>query len=124
MAVTALGTGLGSEPYPPVAPVAKPTTVQAPDVKTLQGGKSSVSSKPETPDQATLTKEIAFANSVTKLFDTKVSFSYDDRLKQVIVKVVNNDTGEVIRQIPAEELIKVRLRLKENFQGIILDQQG
>src|SRR5712691_7264806 len=118
MAVEALGAGTGLEPYPPVAPVAKPT-VQAPDVTTQQAREARVSSTPATPDQETLTKELAFANSVTKLFDAKVLFSYDDRINQVVVKIIDNGTQQVIRQFPPEEMIKLHLQLKENFQGII-----
>ena len=122
MVVEALGAGQVLEPYPPLTPVIKPT-VQAPDVPTLPAGESRVSSKQATPVQETLVKEIAFANSVTKLFDNKVSFSYDNRIKQVVVKVIDNDTEQVIRQFPPEEMIKLRLQLKENFQGIILNKE-
>jgi uncharacterized FlaG/YvyC family protein len=53
-----------------------------------------------------------------------VSFSYDDRLNQVVVTVVQNNTEEVIRQFPPEEIIALRLQLKDNFQGIILNKAG
>lgn len=123
MAVAAVQSGPALEPYPPVSPVTKPV-VQTPDVSRQQGGKLGASSISKTPDPETLDKEIAFANSVAELFDKKVSFSYDERIEQVVVKVIQDGTEEVIRQIPAEEMIALRLRLKENFQGIILNQAG
>jgi flagellar protein FlaG len=123
MAVTALGPGSLPDFYPSVS-LATKLGVQTPDVTTQQAGESRVPSTPETPDQKTLAKELAFANAVTKLFDTKVSFSYDERIKQVVVKVIQNSTEEVIRQFPPEELIALHLRLKDKFQGIILNQAG
>lgn len=123
MAVAAVQSGLALEPYSPVSAVTKPAG-QVPDATKQQVGKSGASLTPKIPDPETLAKEIDFANSVAELFDKKVSFSYDDRIKQVVVKVIQNGTEEVIRQIPAEEMIALRLRLKENFQGIILNQAG
>jgi flagellar protein FlaG len=123
MDVAAVQSGSAFEPYPPVSPVTK-LAAQTPDVTRQQVGKPGAASPPKTPEPETLDKEIAFANSVAELFDKKVSFSYDDRIKQVVVKVIQDGTEEVIRQIPAEEMIALRLQLKENFQGIILNQAG
>ena len=123
MAVTVLGPGSVPEPYPSVSLATKPG-VQTANATTQQAGESKVSSTPATPDQEALAKEIAFANTVTQLFDTKVSFSYDERIKQVVVKVIQNDTEEVISQFPPEEMIALHLRLKDQFHGIILNKEG
>ena len=123
MAVTALHVGSVFEPFPPVTLAPKPAS-QLLDVKAPRPESPHPTLQPETPDQDTLDNEIAFANSVAKLFDKKVSFSYDNRIKQVVVKVVQDGTEEVIRQIPAEEMIALRLKLKENFQGMILNQKS
>jgi flagellar protein FlaG len=123
MAVTALGPGAVPELYLAVSLATKPG-VQTSNATTQQAGESRVPSTPATPDQRTLAKAIAFANSVTRLFNTRLSFSYDERIKQVVIKVIENGTEEVLRQFPPEELIALHLQLKEQVQGIILNRVG
>ena len=49
-----------------------------------------------------------------------VRFENDERLKQLIVKIVDSDTQEVIRQVPAEELLGMKAALAE-LQGNLVD---
>jgi flagellar protein FlaG len=122
MDVTALRADAARAAQPVVAPTPKPAA------QTAEGNvpKADLSSfaNPGVPDKEALAKELDFANSVAGLFDKRVSFSYDDRLNQVVVTVVQNNTEEVIRQFPPEEIIALRLQLKDNFQGIILNKAG
>lgn len=39
---------------------------------------------------------------------TSVQFSIDDKLNQVVIKVIDPKTNEVIKQIPAEAIMKMR----------------
>ena len=80
--------------------------------------------RPESLESRQPQQRLTKRHSVTKLFDTKVLFSYDDRIKQVVVKIIDNGTEQVIRQFPPEEMIKMHLQLKEIFQGIILNKEG
>lgn len=68
--------------------------------------------------------ETEFANAVASLFDKRISFSYDDRINSVVVKVIQEGSEEVIRQIPPKEMIDLRARLKEGFQGLIFNKTG
>ena len=52
-----------------------------------------------------------------------LDFKVDDTTGEVIVSVLNKDTEEVIRQIPAEEMIKVRQRMIE-LRGVIYDEKA
>lgn len=47
----------------------------------------------------------------------------DDKTNDVVVKIVNKDSGEVVRQIPPEEVLKLRQHLEESV-GWILDTEG
>ncbi len=49
-----------------------------------------------------------------------VRFENDERSKQLVVKIVDNDTQEVIRQVPAEELLGIRAALAD-LQGNLVD---
>ena len=52
-----------------------------------------------------------------------LDFEVDDTTGEVIVSVLNKDTEEVIRQIPAEEMVKVRQRMIE-LRGVIYDEKA
>ena len=60
-------------------------------------------------------------NSITKNFNEKVQFSFHDKTNRIIIKVINSDTNEVVREIPA----KYSLKLLEHFQeylGLFIDE--
>ena len=50
-----------------------------------------------------------------------VRFERDKQVNDIVVKVIEQETGELIRQIPAEELLGVRKAL-EDFRGNIVDE--
>jgi uncharacterized FlaG/YvyC family protein len=51
----------------------------------------------------------------------RVSFSVDQQTKRVVVRVLNADTNEVVRQIPAEEVLALEARL-DDMVGLLLDR--
>jgi flagellar protein FlaG len=52
---------------------------------------------------------------------TQVQFDIDDDTNDVIVRVVSRASGEVIRQLPPEELETLRAQLAE-FKGVVLNE--
>jgi len=52
-----------------------------------------------------------------------VRFERDETLNDLVVKIVNRETDEVIRQVPAEELLKLRATL-EDMRGNIVNTQS
>ena len=52
-----------------------------------------------------------------------VRFENDDKMDQLVVKVVNRETDEVIRQIPPEELLGLKATLKD-LRGNIVDTKS
>lgn len=49
-----------------------------------------------------------------------VRFENDQQTKEMVVKIVDNETQEIIRQVPAEEILGLRKALSE-FQGNLID---
>lgn len=47
----------------------------------------------------------------------------DENTDEIVVQVVERDTEKLIRQIPPEEVLKMRERLQE-FLGVFFDQNG
>lgn len=52
-----------------------------------------------------------------------VRFENDDRSKELVVKIVDSETQEVIRQVPAEELLGMKAALSK-LQGNIVDTKS
>jgi flagellar protein FlaG len=50
-----------------------------------------------------------------------LGFSYDDSMKRPVITVRNTSTGEVVRQIPTEEVIRVAHRMDE-LKGILFNK--
>jgi uncharacterized FlaG/YvyC family protein len=71
-----------------------------------------------------VSQTVAFANAIADLFNTKLSFNYDERINQVVVRVQEGGTDEVIRQIPPEQMIELAAKFKSQARGLILNHQG
>ncbi len=50
----------------------------------------------------------------------QLSFSLHDKTGDLVVRVLDKDTGEVIRQIPPEEMLRLREKL-EQLTGVLLN---
>jgi len=57
----------------------------------------------------------------TNMLQTKLKFSILDDTNEVVVKVINRETDEIIRQIPPEELLEIHASMK-NMSGLLLHQ--
>ena len=62
-------------------------------------------------------------NAAMKVVNTSLSFSIDSVTKKTIVTVTDEQTHEVIRQIPSEEMLRVSQRITE-LLGILFDHAG
>lgn len=52
-----------------------------------------------------------------------IQFDINEQGSRVVVRVVEQDSGDVIRQIPSEEALRIAERLDE-VQGRLLDQKA
>jgi flagellar protein FlaG len=60
-------------------------------------------------------------NKVMASFSISVQFKVDPDYKELIVKVVDQDTGKLIRQIPTEEVVKMS-KAMDNLKGLLFAQ--
>jgi len=51
----------------------------------------------------------AFANTV----QTRLNFTIDDGTEDVVVKIMDKETDEVIKQFPAEEILELREKMQD-----------
>jgi flagellar protein FlaG len=70
-----------------------------------------------------LEKAVEKSNDTARQMNSQIRFQVDDKTGQVIVKIINKDTKEVIRQIPSEEMVKLASRA-EDLRGLIFNVDG
>ena len=61
-------------------------------------------------------------NMVHQVSGTKISFDVDAQTGRAVVKVLNKETGDVIRQLPTEELLNLVFKM-EQLSGLIFSQE-
>ena len=62
-------------------------------------------------------------NKTSDSLEVAVKFAFNDKLGEVYVNVVDKNSGEVIRQLPSKEALKLKEAMKE-FIGSIFDMKG
>jgi len=76
----------------------------------------------ETRSAEEIHKDLAMINEQLKSLNSSIQFSVDDKANEVIVRIVDRDTGEVIRQIPPESIVRLRESLKE-MSGLFVEKK-
>lgn len=54
---------------------------------------------------------------------TSLNFSVDDQLDRVVVRVTDRKSGEMIRQIPSEQMLDLAKRMRD-LEGILFDTRA
>lgn len=63
-------------------------------------------------------------SKVMQTFSSNLEFSVDDAaIGKTVVKVVDRETGDMIRQIPSEEALDIA-RALDRLQGLLIRQQA
>lgn len=73
-------------------------------------------------ESAQVKTSVANINKILKEQALGLEFSVDEE-KQVVVKVVDQDTGKILRQIPSEEAIEIAKALEVARQGLLVSQK-
>lgn len=78
--------------------------------------------KPHSVEQ-TLEDATKALNEHMDLVSVNFKFSIDQSTHQIVVKVINHDTGELIRQIPSEEALKIAKAI-DILNGVIIQKNA
>ncbi len=82
---------------------------------------------PRQPAPAEVRQAVSNLNSYVQVLERDIVFSVDAASGKSIIRVVDAETGEVIRQIPPEEVVAVSRALANSFQeitGLLLNDKG
>ncbi len=114
------GAGAGARAAAAEATPAVPATPAAPKVQTPV--KPQVDFDPEEM-RRDLQEAIQNLNDQLRSRSSSLSFAVDEVADRTVVTVKNLQTGEVVRQIPNEVVIRIAHNLEE-MKGLLLNEQG
>lgn len=72
---------------------------------------------------ASVAKAAEVLNQAVQQLTTQLQFTVDDSTHQMVVKVVDMETNEVVRQIPQEEALELAKALHE-LRGLIIRKEA
>lgn len=83
--------------------------------------------KPDNPalppiDIKELKEALAKLNLMIELTPVRLEFSYNEATNRMVVKVLDQESGKVLRQIPPEKVLETMQRIRE-FIGLLLDEK-
>ena len=110
--------------------LAAPTTSSAAGRAGQHPGGTKETSKPDvTVEGSALYDRADLANAVDKINEKvqrvlrEIKFSVDDKSDRVVIKVIDQQTKEVIREIPPEQIIEMAQDLDKS-QGMLLHEKA
>ena len=98
----------------------------APDQINIERDKQTASQEAEkdiaSSTQKSVDDAIEALQDFTKHFETHLNFSKDESTGHTIVRIVNSETDEVIRQIPSEEILRIASKMQDVI-GVLFDKE-
>ena len=102
--------------------VATPNKVRFSDVKEAPRGEKQAEKQPITPESSQMSELVAdIKNEMIR--NVGLQFAVNEDTGRVVVTVIDESTGKVIREIPPSEVLKLAASLDKTI-GIIFDQKG
>ena len=103
---------------PDAAPSATPPATTTQNLQETQATTQSVQGSREQ-----LKEAVKATNDFVSLVNNAVEFNLDDDTGITVVKVVDKNTKEVVRQIPSEEMLAIAKAL-DTVQGLLVRQKA
>lgn len=75
------------------------------------------------PGEQKLIEAIEKANPDFKLENTHLKFSIHEKTKQISIKIIDDETQEIIKEIPSEKILDMLADMIERF-GLFVDKRG
>ena len=100
--------------------VAEETSEKVADQTKNENEKKALETIPVTSEM--LDRAVDSVQKISDVFNTHLTFEKDESTGKTIVKVVDSETDEIIRQIPAEMMLKVMTKIQD-YLGILIDEK-
>ena len=115
-----------------IADIKKSTALDAQNNQALVDQADTDDAERETQEEVSLSIE-SDVNEINDFVQTRnhqLNFSIDEKSERAVVKVTDSDSGEVIRQIPSEDVLALSERIKElqtdvgSAVGVLFNKQA
>lgn len=113
-------TGLAQQAKAAPTPTPAPEPVRSASLKAEQ---PVAPPSPTAPSAAELKQAVRELQQKTQVTSPDLQFSIDEDTGQTVIKITDARTKEVIRQIPAEEVIRLNKEL-DRMQGLLFHKQA
>ena len=109
----------------PAAPAKVEAVAKAPQISAEELGIEAASTKDATTSQLNVMNErlqvaIETLNAAVKKAPTALSFSRDESSNRFVVQVTDTDTGEIIRSLPGDAVLRMSRQL-DSLKGVLFD---
>jgi len=115
---------LSSPPAPAVSQVRQATAREGPPEAPAEKAQDKAENKAENKGQPAapqaVDKAVERLNDIVQTVRRELRFSVDEESGRSVVKVIDSETNETIRQIPAEEILELSNRLQESQSGLVI----
>ena len=115
--VASAAAGSNATPAPLPGAIDSPRPVPAPPLA------QTVESKQQPPGAEAAQQAARRINEFLKSSSASVEFTVDSQSNRVIVRVVDSATGQLIRQMPSEEMLAISHAL-DRVTGLLLEQKA
>lgn len=94
--------------------------------KAADSGKAAPAGLPQAqpPSIAQLQRLINSMNKAIQQNNSNLEFSMDSESQRILVKLIDTSTGDVIRQIPSEEVLAIAESITQMQQGLFLNKKA
>ncbi len=97
------------------------TAKPANEAETQRAEKQEAAEQAREVPKASLNELVAKLNERMQDIRRELQFSVDDDTGKVVIKVLNAETEEVVRQIPPEEVLSLAANLEANGGSLLVD---
>ena len=100
----------------------EPSAAAGPKPRVRKSDSEGQSTSQASVDRTKIDRAATKVNEVLSLADPQLKIHVDDETERVVVKIVEQESGEVIRQIPPEELLELEKYLSSP-KGLLVQEQ-
>jgi flagellar protein FlaG len=76
---------------------------------------------PDVQTRAEIERTLKEIQHLSGIYNRRLRFSFNEKLNQMIVKVVDAETDRVIKELPPKEIQRVHMRIREVL-GLLFDE--
>lgn len=105
------------------AAVTRQATTPVIDIRSSQQTSDDAASKEKQPSRQALDEAVKAVNNFVNSINNSLEFSIDDATGKTVVKVIDIETKEVIKQFPSEEVLAIAKAL-DGIKGLLVQQKA